>query len=398
MGDVPTGLETVGGERVKIALVSPYDYPYPGGVTEHIAHLDRCFRQWGHQVTILAPSSYDKEDLGDNVVKVSGTVFPLSLSGSKSRITLSPAIYRRVKRLLKRGAFDVVHLHEPMMPALPLVVLRHSHAVNVGTFHAYREAGHFGYSYARHLLQPFFDKLDARIAVSEAARDVVSQYFPAEYRVIPNGIDIGSFGSPEVQPLPRYADGAPTILFLGRLDKRKGFEHLLRAFPSVLRQCPDARLIVAGGYTAEEKEPYERYVRQHGLHGVEFVGYISAQDKPRYYRSCDVFCAPSTGFESFGIVLLEAMASGKPIVASDIVGYRAVLQEGKQGLLVKPEDERALAAALAHLLQHRELGQAMGQAGQQTARAYAWDSIATRVMEIYEAAIRHKYALREATC
>ncbi|NLS78760.1 MAG: glycosyltransferase family 4 protein [Chloroflexi bacterium] len=379
---------------MKIALVSPYDYPYPGGVTEHIAHLDKCFQRWGHQVTILAPSSYGAEALGDNVVKVSSSVLPLSVSGSKSRITVSPAIYIRVKRALKKYQFDVVHLHEPMMPALPLVVLRHSHAANVGTFHAYREANHFAYSHTRHLLQPFFDKLDARIAVSEAAREVVAQYFPADYQIIPNGIDVSAYG-PAAEPLPAYADGAPTILFLGRLDKRKGFEYLLRAFPGILEQFPNARLIVAGGYTAEEKEPYERYARQLGLKGVHFVGYISAQDKPRYYRSCDVFCAPSTGFESFGIVLLEAMASGKPIVASDIVGYRSVLEEGKQGFLVKPEDEHALAAALVSLLQRRELAQAMGEAGRQTARKYAWDTIAAEVMACYEEAIRHHKTSRE---
>ncbi len=384
---------------MKIALVTPYDYPYPGGVTEHIAHLSRCFQRWGHQVSILAPSSYDEEELGDNVVKLSSSVLPLPVSGSKSRITISPAVYRRVKRLLKQGAFDVVHLHEPLMPVLPLVVLRHSHAPNVGTFHAYREMdANNPYAFARPALLPFFNKLDVRIAVSEAAREAVARCFPAEYEIIPNGIDVSTFGSPEVQPFPAYADGAPSILFLGRLEKRKGFEYLLRAFPMILAAFPEARLIVAGAYTDEEKEPYERWALQHGLRGVEFVGYISAQDKPRYYRSCDVFCAPSTGFESFGIVLLEAMASGTPIVASDITGYHAVMEHGKQGLLVKPEDERALAEAIIHLLRHRELAEAMGRAGRQTAQLYDWGTVAARIMEAYETAIHHRQASREATC
>ena len=367
---------------MRIALVTPYDYPYPGGVTEHIASLDRVFRQWGHEVWVLAASSKDKDELQDNVIKVAGGVFPLHSSGSVARISLSPRAYRRVKAILREKDFDVVHLHEPLMPALPLIVLRHSQALNVGTFHAYRDNAHPGYELARHLLQPFFDRLDGRIAVSGAARDAVSRYFPGDYTVIPNGIDYERFNH-GIEPFPAYDDGRPTILFFGRLDKRKGFEHLLDAFVHVHRQLPTARLLVVGAYTREDKEPFVLRARREGIHGVHFLGYAPEDQKPRYFRSCDVFCAPSTGFESFGLVLLEAMAAGRPLVASDIAGYRSVLTDGREGLLVEPGDPEALAAALLRLLRDPELRARMGAQGRATARGLAWDKVAGRVLAYY---------------
>jgi len=368
---------------MKIALVAPYDYPYPGGVTEHIASLDRVFRQWGHEVWVLAASSRDEDELDHNVLKVAGGVVPLPSSGSVARISLSPRAYRRVKTILREMRFDVVHLHEPLMPVLPLVVLRHSHTVNVGTFHAYREIAHPGYEYGRHLLQPFFDRLDGKIAVSEAARDAVSRYFPGDYTVIPNGIDYDRFNH-GAEPLPMYNDGRPTILFFGRLDKRKGFEFLLAAFGRVRQQIPDARLLVVGAFSREDKEPFVLQVRREGIHGVHFIGYVPEQDKPRYFRSCDVFCAPSLGFESFGIVLLEAMAAGRAIVASDIPGYRSVLTNEREGVVVEPANSDALAEALIRLLRERDLRARMGARGQETARAFSWDKVARRILGLYD--------------
>ena len=373
---------------MRIALVTPYDYPYPGGVTLHVAGLDRVFRQWGHEVWILASSSKDEDELGHNVLKVAGGIVPLHASGSISRVSLSPRLYRRVKNILQEKAFDIVHLHEPLMPMLPLAVLRHSRTVNVGTFHAYRETSHPGYEHGRHLLQPFFDRLAARVAVSEAARDAVARYFPGEYAVIPNGVDYERFAAAE--PLPFYNDDRPTILFMGRLEKRKGFEYLLDAFARVRHHIPNARLIVAGAFSKEDKEPYVIQARREGIHGVHFVGYVPEAEKPRYFRSCDVFCAPSLGYESFGIVLLEAMATGRPIVASNIPGYRSVLTNGCEGLLIEPADPLALAEALIRLLRDPELRQRMGERGRKTAASLAWPNVARRVFDVYETALAQK--------
>ncbi len=368
---------------MRIALVSPYDYAYPGGVQEHIRHLDRQLRAMGHEVWILAPSSGDSDVLEANVIKVSGMVVPVPFSGSIARIMVSPRAYRRVKAILNAYCFDIIHIHEPMMPILPLAVLRHSKAVNVGTFHAYRES-HPGYEYGKRLLEPFFNRLDGKIAVSPAARDLVAHYFPGEYVIIPNGIDTQRFGNPAIRPIERYMDGRLNILFVGRMEKRKGFEHLIRAFVQVKAAVPGVRLLVVGAFDRDDKAPYVKFARQHGLHEVRFIGYVSPEEIPRYYRTAHVFCAPSTGFESFGIVLLEAMAAGAPIVASNIPGYRHVLTNGREGLMVPPGDPDALAEAIIWLLDHPEERARMGAAGRQTAQNYDWCKVARQVFDYYE--------------
>lgn len=375
---------------MKIALVTPYEYPYPGGVTEHVSHLDRCFREWGHEVKIIAPYAEDTPNVPDNVIRMGKRITHVPFGGSISRVTLSPRIYRPVKRLLQEEQFNIIHLHEPLMPALPIFVLRHSKTINVGTFHAYRESRHWGLETVGPLLQPLLEKLHARICVSEAAQELAMRYFPGEYRIIPNGIDVQHFSGAHVQPIERYNDGRPNILFVGRLEKRKGFRYLIRAFPYIVQAFPDARLIVAGAYSKEDKEPFVRYARMHHLNSVKFVGLVSHKELPRYYKTCDVFCAPSIGFESFGIVLLEAMAAGKPIVASDIPGYRCVLEDGQEGILVEPENERALAKAIIKLLQDPALRQEMGERGRRKAARYDWSIIARQVLDVYEELLQRK--------
>ena len=371
---------------MRIALVSPYDYPYPGGVTEHIAHLEEYFTLQGHQVKIIAPSSSDKEDLAlkGNILKV-GSVVPIPANGSVARITLSLRLSGKVKRILREEAFDVVHLHEPLTPALPLTVLHHSHAVNIGTFHRYGGT-HLMYYYGKPILKRFFNMLDGRIAVSEPALRFVSRHFPAKYIIIPNGIDLAHFG-PHVPPIEDLCDGKLNILFVGRLEKRKGFSYLLRAFLRAKQEMSNLRLVVVGPYNAKAQHHYENFVLSHNLSDVHFVGYVSKEELARYYRSCDIFCAPSTGGESFGIILLEGMASGKPIIASDIDGYRCVVANGREGLLVRPKDDEELADALLRLLRNPDLRREMGRQGFITAEQYSWEKVAGRVLAYYQAVL-----------
>jgi len=372
---------------MKIAQVSPYDYLYPGGVVKHIYYLDREFRRLGHDAHIIAACSEDVGDMPRQVIKVSGSIVPIPAAGSVARITLSPRVYRRVKKILKEEQFDVIHLHEPMTPTLPLAVLRHvplsPQSVVVGTFHAYRESSHPGYDYAKPIFERFFGRLDGRIAVSEAARDYLADYFPGDYRIIPNGIDLERFGDPDLCPVEQFDDGKLNILFVGRLEKRKGFKYLLQAFAQVKEAVSEARLIVVGAYDKEDKEPFVLYAREHRLRDVRFVGPVSENDLPRYYRTCHVFCAPSTGFESFGIILLEAMAAGRPIVASDIAGYRGVMEGGGAGFLVQPEDEQCLAEALIRLLKNPALRASMGRQGQAKAKDYSWQKVVQQVLDYY---------------
>jgi len=368
---------------MKIALVSPYDYPYPGGVTEHITALDKEFRALGHDTRIIAASTTDEDVLSDHVIKVSGAVSNVPFSGSTARITLSPQVYRRIKQILEQENFDVVHVHEPTVPILSLVVLRHSHALNVGTFHAYRESNAL-YGSLRPLVQRVFNRLDGRIFVSEPVRKYISRYFPGDSVIIPNGIDCARFDSPDIQPIDQFNDGRPNILFVGRLDKRKGFRHLIRAFPYIKQAIPNARLIVVGAYNDNDKAPFVRYARALKLHGVHFVGYVSPEEMARYHRTATIFCAPNTGFESFGIILLEAMAAGLPIVASNIAGFRTVVENNCEGVLVPPGDEQALAQAVIDLLRDSERRAKMCECGKRKATLYDWKIIAQRVLDYYD--------------
>jgi len=364
---------------MNIALVSPYDYSYPGGVVVHISHLYEQFTKMGHAVKVIAPCTSTGSALSGDVIAV-GRPVSIHRRGTVARVALSPLLSAPVKAILKQERFDVIHLHEPLTPMLPLFVLDHSQAVNVGTFHAYHHSD-MGYKYGRFLLRRWFRKLHGKIAVSKPARDFVSSYFPDDYDIIPNGIDPERF-SPTVPPIEELSDDKLNILFVGRLEKRKGLRYLLAAYGQVKRELPNTRLIVVGPRVGVRRE-YERMVSQAGLEDVLFTGYVSEEELPRYYRTCDVFCTPATGEESFGIVLLEAMAAGKPIVATDIEGFATVMTNGVEGLLVPTADEQALASSLIHLLADESLRQEMGARGRRKAEEYSWRNIANRLIDYY---------------
>jgi phosphatidylinositol alpha-mannosyltransferase len=366
---------------LKIALVSPYDYPYPGGVTNHVKHLYEEFVEMGHDVRIMAPSSNRNIEREEDDVYRIGRVRRVPANGSIARITLSFRLARRVREVLEHEQFDVVHAHEPLMPSLPPTVLRSSSATNIGTFHAYR-GSYYGYFYGRPVLRSAFRALDGRIAVSRSAKRFVRHYFMAPYKIIPNGVDVDHFDPQNVEPLPRYMDGRPNILFVGRPEKRKGVGYLLRAYPHLKAAFPDARFIIVGAGDWENS-PYRSYIDRHRMRDIEVVGRVSDADLPRYHRSSQVVVAPAIEGESFGMVLIEAMASGVPVVASDIEGYRQVVTEGQEGLLVPPRNPIALANAISSVLQDREAAGRMGACGLVQARQYAWDRVAEQVMDFY---------------
>jgi phosphatidylinositol alpha-mannosyltransferase len=367
---------------VKIALVSPYDTAHPGGVFEHIAHLRAEFNRSGHDVTVLAPRGRKGGlEVRDGFYGIGRTV-PIPANGSTVRVTFDVTLYNAVKTLLRREQFDVIHLHEPLIPVLPYLVLLNSRSANVATFHAFRSSSPW-YTAFKPYMTYMMSRLDARIAVSEPARDFVSQYFQGPYDIIPNGIDIHRFR--DVSPFPWAGDGVPRILFVGRFNEpRKGFKYLLRAMPLIHQQFPRARLVVVGG---GKPDSFQGQIERYGVHNVDFVGLASPTELPRYYASCDLFCAPSTSGESFGIVLLEAMAAGRPVVAGDIAGYRSVMSQGREGLLVPPKDAQALALALVRLLADRPLQQSMAANGAETVSHYAWPEIAARVLATYARAM-----------
>ena len=368
---------------MKIGLISPYDFAVPGGVNSHIQHLAENFKRLGQDVRIVAPCSRPRSaDLGENVICI-GRPIGVPAGGSVARVALSLRLAPQVRRVLAAEKFDVVHMHEPFAAFLPVQFLRFSEAVNVATFHAAREGGGSRwYAYGRRVLRRWFRNLDGKIAVSLPAMRMVSRYFPGYYNIIPNGVDVAHFSAP-LEPLPQYCDDKLNILFVGRLERRKGVANLLRAYTRVKEEMPETRLLIVGPET-RLKRGYERTVKEAGLKDVVFAGYASYEELPRYHRTAHVFCAPATGHESQGIVLLEGMAAGKPIVACNIEGYAGVLTHGVEGLLVLPNDNEGLADALLQLLHDPDLRQAMGERGRQRAPEFGWERISQRVLSYYE--------------
>ena len=363
---------------MKIALVSPYDYAYPGGVMAHISHLGQHLMKAGHDLKVIAPLSGTPSVLDKEFIRLGRSV-PVPSGGTTARISLSVWLEPRIKRMLQEENFDVIHVHEPLTPMLPLFVLQQSRAVNVGTFHAFNGSGHI-YWVGKHILQRWFDKLDGRIAVSKPALNYVSRHFPADYRVIPNGIEVSRFATP-APPIEELQDGKVNILFVGRLEKRKGLRYLLGAFSKLKWKYPNTRLVVVGPGNIE-KEAY-RVIAERHIEDVVFTGPVSHQDLPRYYQTADIYCSPATGKESFGIVLLEAMAAGTPIVATSIEGYASVMTPGHEGLMVPPKDEESLEAALETLVQDPALREEMGNRGRQTAVKYDWEMVTAQISDYY---------------
>lgn len=372
---------------MRIALVSPYDVDYPSGVNVHIAQLAREFRARGHQVSSFAPGSSAHGPQGD--VTVIGRPIAIPSGGSLARVTLSPLLGRKVGRALEEGQFDIVHIHEPLVPMLPVQFLRLSRTVNVGTFHASHDGGSRGYSLMRYLLRRWAKRLDGRIAVSPAAARLASRYFPGQYEVIPNGVDVAHFASPLPCP-PDIGAFRPYILFVGRFEERKGLSVLLRAFATLKTRRPDVHLVIVGDGVRRAR--HEAWVNQQGLAGVHFAGYVSTEALPAYYQHAATFCAPNTGNESFGIVLLEAMAAGCPIVASNIEGFAELVAYGVQGLVVPPANPEALASALTRILSDPALGHALAAKGEGYVSQFSWPGVAESVLALYERLLAERRA------
>jgi phosphatidyl-myo-inositol alpha-mannosyltransferase len=362
---------------LKVGIVTPYGYPHPGGVNEHVRYTYEAMRRLGHDVWIIT-SKYGRERESEGHIIRLGTGWAAPANGSVGRVTLGLRFKRQARRVLDEHRFDVLHFHEPFVPFLSPTVLDASDTVNVATFHAF---GGFSPSYwiGRHFAGRLAGLLHGRIAVSGAARHFINRYFPGEYRIIPNGVDLDRFATAE--PFEELRDGTLNILFVGRFEDRKGLIHLLKAYHRLRKRKVDARLLVVGAGPKERE--YRRYVGLRGIRDVEFLGRVSDDDKVRYFASADIYCAPNTGQESFGIVLLEAMAAGVPIVASDIHGFKNVIQRNVQGILVEPRNHRALAAALYALARDPELRHEMGEAGRLRAPDYSWDRVTDRIVDFY---------------
>ncbi|MEV7732572.1 glycosyltransferase family 4 protein [Streptomyces sp. NPDC088921] len=360
---------------MRIGIVCPYSWDVPGGVQFHIRDLAEYFIRLGHEVSVLAPAD-DDTPLPPYVVSA-GRAVPVPYNGSVARLSFGFLSAARVRRWLHDGEFDVVHIHEPSSPSLGLLTCWIASGPIVATFHTSNARSRVMVA-AYSILQAALEKISARIAVSEYARRTLVEHLGGDAVVIPNGVDVAFFAKAE--PRPEWQ--GDTIGFMGRIDEpRKGLPVLMKALPKILTERPGTRLLVAG--RGDEEEAVESLPEELRAR-VEFLGMVSDVDKARFLRSVDLYIAPNTGGESFGIILVEAMSAGAPVLASDLDAFAQVLDHGAAGELFANEDADALAAAALRLLGDPARLTELRERGSAHVRRFDWSTVGADILSVYE--------------
>ena len=359
---------------MRILLVCPYAWDAPGGVQVHVRQLAERLRDLGHRALVLTPS---RRPPSESYVRSAGRGLPIPYNGSIAPVSPSPAAFSAVRRALREFRPDVVHVHEPFVPGPTMFATSLARVPVVATFHAYAEGSRL-LSMAAPALRPLWRRLAVRIAVSEAAASFVSSAVGerGEMRIVPNGVEIDLFDGAVPAPLP----AGRRLLFVNRLEPRKGFRVMVDAFRRLAAERPDVVLVVAGDgpeRSALRDLPIEPRSR------VVMLGNVPHAELPPYHATCEIFCAPATGRESFGIVLVEAMAAELPVVASDIPGYREVVRDGVEGILIPPREPDVLAEAIGRILDDGDAAKRFGEAGRERASRYSWDTVAREVEAVY---------------
>ncbi len=364
---------------MRIGIVCPYSWDVPGGVQFHIRDLAEHLIADGHDVSVLAPA--DDDTPVPPYVVPAGRAVPVPYNGSVARLNFGFLSAARVRRWLHDGAFEVIHIHEPASPSLGLLACWAAQGPIVATFHTSNPRSRAMIA-AYPILQPALEKISARIAVSEYARRTLVEHLGGDAVTIPNGVDVDFFAAAEPEPRWQGTPDAPVIGFIGRIDEpRKGLPVVMRALPAILRERPGARLLVAGRGDAEAAvEDLPRELRGQ----VEFLGMVGDRDKARLLRSVDLYLAPNTGGESFGIILVEAMSAGAPVLASDLDAFRQVLDGGTAGELFPVEDADALATACLRLVADPARRAALGAAGSRHVRRFDWSVVGAEILSVYE--------------
>jgi phosphatidyl-myo-inositol alpha-mannosyltransferase len=379
---------------MRIGIVTEYYYPTLGGIQEHVHHFARAARRVGHDVRILTPVVRDnlasqtgarsaeavrRADHEDGVIRI-GVSVPVLSGGSIARTSTGSGLATRMREVIRAEKFDVVHVHSPLMPTLPLLALRSSHAVNVGTFHSAFDRSLLLALFKKRL-QPYLDRLHAAVGVSPTALTGVRRYFRAPWHVIPNGVDVAAFSSGRRRP--EFDDGRLNVLHVGRFDPRNGVDRVIRAWVGVRRLGTDARLIVVGDGPLRPR--YEAMVPADLRADAHFVGFVPGPERRSYYASGDLLLCPAVG-GTFGIIVLEAMAAGCAVVAADTPGFRHVMQDGVEGFLVDVAADpasRQLAERADRLLADEALRRSCVEAGRRRAARFDWPEVTARVLALY---------------
>ena len=365
---------------MRVGIVCPYSFDVPGGVQGHVVDLAKALRKLGHQVDILAPG--DEDTPLPEFVQTAGRALAVPYNGSVARLSFGPVSYARVRKWIRSQDFDVLHLHEPTAPSLAMLALMLADGPIVATFHTSTHRSRT-LSAFHVVLQPFLEKITARIAVSALARRVQVEHLGGDGVEIPNGVDVEFFA--RAQPLPGYPREGGTIGFVGRFtEPRKGMPVLLDALRLLVPDFPELRLVVVGGGDQTE---LRRLAGPELAGHLELLGQADDEVKARMLTSVDVYCAPNTGGESFGMILTEAMAAGTAVVGSDLDAFRRVLDDGQAGVLFPTGDPAGLAEALRGMLtEPQRRGTLVANASRRVA-AYDWPVVAGQVLRVYEQAI-----------
>ncbi|MGF6882591.1 phosphatidylinositol alpha-mannosyltransferase [Nocardia sp. GAS34] len=361
---------------MRIGMVCPYSFDVPGGVQSHVVELAQVLIERGHRVSVLAPAS-DDTPLPEFVVSA-GKAVAIPYNGSVARLSFGPTAYSRLRRWIAEGDFDVLHIHEPNAPSLSMLALKVAEGPIVATFHTSTTKS-LVLSTFQGVLRPYHEKISGRIAVSELARRWQVEALGGDAVEIPNGVDVPAFAHAPL--LPGYPRQGGTVLFLGRYDEpRKGMDVLLGALPKLVRRHPGVQILIVG---RGDEERLRREAGENASH-LRFLGQVTDAEKASAMRSAEVYCAPNLGGESFGIVLVEAMAAGTAVVASELDAFRRVLRDGTAGRLVPVEDSAALAGALIELLGDPAGREELVRAANQVVGEYDWPVVAEQILRVYE--------------
>jgi len=392
-------------KKLKILILSDVYYPTPGGVSEHIFNFVINMRDRGHIVNIIAPRGSKKSTKPEHdkgVIRI-GKAIPITANKSVARVSCGLRLYWEVKDVIRNGEWDIIHSHGPFAPVMPYIA--HIFAskkynpntnltANIATFHAsFRDV--LFYDMTKKFLRKRFKNIDGLIAVSDEAKFSVKQYFDGDFTVIPNGVDSVKF-NPDLPRIDKFKKENFNIFFAGRFDTRKGINYLVLAFYFILKKIPNAFLWIGGGdkyrrfgldllrkrISAKDKRFGER---------VEYLRFIPHKDLPRYFASADLFCSPAIGGESFGIVLIESMSCGTPVVASNIPGYRDVITNGSDGFLAEPRNVHDIAKKIILLAEDEKLRKIMSLNGRKKVlEKFSWDKVTTEIEDYYYYILKKK--------
>jgi phosphatidylinositol alpha-mannosyltransferase len=365
---------------LKIGIVCPYGWDTPGGVQIHIKELSQWLIAKGHEVSVLAPVTDEGLNIEPWVVSA-GRPISIPYNGAIAKVIFGPLASSRVKQWIANGNFDLLHLHEPAIPSLSLLAGWAGDGPMVATFHAAANPQKVANAIGT-MLDPLIERITAKIAVSESARETLKDRFDTEAVVIPNGIDTSKFEGIGVRSewaLPN------TLGFIGRFDEpRKGLAVLLAAIPKIAYKVPNLRILVAGPGNASD---FEKLVPPELRERITFLGRISEIEKAQFFKSVSLYIAPNTGGESFGIILAEAMAAKTPIVASDLAAFTKLLDNGSAGALFASENSEDLADTIINLLDNQEMREKIAIAGYEKAKSFDWDSVGDQILSVYEMAL-----------